>query len=231
MPPPGYRAATSRQTPTEKLVVDSPAPQQGGWVGDPEPAAPELDAAELSVLSADDAPANVRRQLLGAEGDSPPDGPTDSPTDSPPNPTSRTPTADDAEEARLDAQLKQARRQRQAAEKDARKRREIESGGSVSWIRLSRLYNSQGFLSPKRSRFLRRHPALEIGLRLCILAALLLAWVGGTIFAPALTLGVAPAGPFPLPSSTYIVDLLPLSFFRHPQVRAKPPRRLRNDHP
>ena len=35
---------------------------------------------------------------------------------------SSTPTADGAEEARLDAQLKQARRQRQAAEKDARKR-------------------------------------------------------------------------------------------------------------
>lgn len=196
MPPPGYRSAASRATPTRPLVATN-------WVAD-------------------------------EDKHSPPDGPTDSPTDgdasaaesppaaSPAAVTQRIGATDegphDSEESRLDAQLATARLAREVAQKDARKKRQIASGGAVSWVKLSRLYNSQGFFSPRRSRFVRRHPAVDIGVRLVILVALLVTWAVGTIFAPGLALGVAPAGgPFPLPSSMWLIDMLPLAAIRNPQ--------------
>ena len=251
MPPPGYRSAASRSTPTQPLVAEpSPGPTSNTWVASPEQQTigttvsadtSGASAGDVSAATVDEeAQLPVRRRLLAEDNHSPPDGPTDSPPDgaapgdeisasSPAaaSPVAMTqtigatdePTEQDTEEARLEAQLVNARQAREAAQKDARKKRQIASGGTVSWVKLSRLYNSQGFFSPRRSRFVRRHPAVDAGLRLVILSALLATWIIGTIFAPGLALGVAPAGgPFPLPSSMWLIDALPLSAFRNPQV-------------
>eukprot|EP01043_Picozoa_sp_COSAG02_P043367 COSAG02_NODE_3770_length_6258_cov_2588.033447_4_plen_791_part_00 len=238
MPPPGYRSAASRATPTQPLVVEEEEEEargrgeEGGvglrsntWVG-----------AEGGVGGEGGGGVQpVRRRLLGEESHSPPDGPTDSPHDgeasaadgkAAPTPSpavvqriGATDSPHDSEEARLDAQLAAARVARETAQKDARKKRQIASGGVVSWVKLSRLYNSQGFFSPRRSRFVRRHPVVDVGVRLVILVALLITWAVGTIFAPGLALGVAPAGgPFPLPSSMRLIDMLPLAAIRNPQA-------------
>lgn len=230
MPPPGYRSAASRSTPTQPLVEvgkqyeeDGAASRSNTWVD-----------ADGSVDGEGSELQPVRRRLLGEENHSPPDGPTDSPHDGEapaggkaapmPSPDviqriGATDSPHDSEEARLDAHLAAARVAREAAQKDARKKRQIASGGVVSWVKLSRLYNSQGFFSPRRSRFVRRHPAVDVGVRLVILVALLLTWAVGTIFAPGLALGFAPpGGPFPLPSSMWLIDMLPLAAVRNPQV-------------
>ena len=204
MPPPGYRSAAGRATPTQPLVVQAGLQEDG-----------VEDASAVSQP--------VRRRLLAEENHSPPDGPTDSPHDGDsPAVAQRIGTDEslqDSEASRLETQLVEARLSREAAQKDARKKRQLASGGAVSWVKLSRLYNSQGFFSPRRSRFVRRHPMVDAGVRLVILAAMLNTWAVGTIFAPGLALGVAPAGgPFPLPSSMWLIDTLPLAAVRNPQA-------------
>ena len=94
MPPPGYRSAAGRATPTQPLVVQEGLQEDG-----------VEDASAVSQP--------VRRRLLAEENHSPPDGPTDSPHDGDsPAVAQRIGTDEslqDSEASRLETQLVEAR--------------------------------------------------------------------------------------------------------------------------
>lgn len=140
MPPPGYRSAASRSTPTQPLVVESPAPISNTWVSGQQSigstvsadtdasstsaSAAVAAAADVSALTVEDGASQpVRRRLL-ADENSPPDGPTDDPEGAAAATASSSPiqkigatdedgdiplSPQDAEEARIDAELAEVR--------------------------------------------------------------------------------------------------------------------------
>ena len=90
---------------------------------------------------------------------------------------------------------------------------------TLSFRRVGRLWNSRGPLRAKNERLTGAERVGVFALRLALVCLLPLVWVLGAVVAPAVSIGLLPWGGLPLAGdSPLLLDLLPLSAWRHPQA-------------